>query len=160
MNNSARIKTSKFCSFCKRTNHSRNECYHRKRRVKEKQFRTHNTEPHKTHKRGKFVESHNVETNKATDIDKSCEKITVKRPNDVSKSDISSKIELKLKIKRLRNKIEKLLDENKFLRQENLSLSILYFSSNNTPFIDNWKKENNKIDATSVNVSTENNTCL
>ena len=62
MNNSARIKEKKFCSICKRTNHTRDECYHRKRRYKEKQtrFKSNNTEPHKTLNRGQFSEAHNV----------------------------------------------------------------------------------------------------
>ena len=47
MNNSARTKINKFCSFCKRTNHTWDECYHRKRWSKEKQTRSKNnsTEP-------------------------------------------------------------------------------------------------------------------
>ena len=60
------------------------------------------------------------------------------------KSNETSKIELKLKIKRLKNKLEKLVVENKFLKEENLTLSLLYFSSDKTPFIDNWTKESSK----------------
>ena len=72
---------------------------------------------------------------------KNREEINTKRSNVIVKSDEISKIELKLKIKRLKNKLEKLVAENKFLKEENLSLSLLYFSSDKTPFIDNWKKD-------------------
>ena len=156
MNNSARTKPNKFCSYCKRTNHTRDECYHRRRRFIEKQtrYKHYDTEPRKlikvklnlkTHKRGKFDESHDVKTVKETPRDsndsKNREEINTKRSNVIVKSDEISKIELKLKIKRLKNKLEKLVAENKFLKEENLSLSLLYFSSDKTPFIDNWKKD-------------------
>ena len=77
MNNSARTKKNKFCSFCKRTNHTRDECYHRKRRYKEKQtrFKNTNTEPHKTLNRGQFSEAHNVKTIKETPRDSNVIKI-------------------------------------------------------------------------------------
>ena len=141
------MKTNKFCSFCKRTNHTRDECYHRLRRLKERHSKTNtNTEPHKTRERGYFSKIHNDKTLKETSRDsnttKNCEEIITKGSTEIVKSGKSSKIELKLKIKRLKNKLEKLVLENKFLKEENLTLSLLYFSSEKTPFIDNWKKDN------------------
>ena len=141
------MKTNKFCSFCKRTNHTRDECYHRLRRLKERHSKTNtNTEPHKTRERGYFSKIHNDKTLKETPRDsnktKNCEEVITEGSTEIVKSDKSSKIELKVKIKRLKNKLEKLVLENKFLKEENLTLSLLYFSSDKTPFIDNWKKDN------------------
>ena len=173
MNNSARTKKNKFCSFCKRTNHTRDECYHRKRRYKEKQtrFKSNNTEPHKTLNRGQFSEAHNVRTIKETPRDsndtKNCEEFNTKRSNEVVKSDkisktqdINSNLNLKLKIKRLKNKLENLTKENRFLREENLALSLLYFSdTHKTPFIDNWKKDNDDDEKASKTSNKTNNKC-
>ena len=141
------MKTNKFCSFCKRTNHTRDECYHRLRRLKERHSKTNNNnEPHKTRERGYFSKIHNDKNLKETPRDsnktKNCEEVITEGSTEIVKSDKSSKIELKLKIKRLKNKLEKLVLENKFLKEENLTLSLLYFSSDKTPFIDNWKKDN------------------
>ena len=146
MDRTARNQTNKFCSFCKRTNHTIIDCYHRKRRVKEKQnkCKDFNTEPHKTLSKRQFGEFHNEITSKGdckeSNLNNNCEKVTTKSSNENDKSDTKSKIELRLKIKRLKNKLDKLTIENRFLREENLSLSLLYFSSNTTPFIDNWTK--------------------
>ena len=150
MHNSARAKFNKFCSYCKRNNHTRDECYHRKRRFKERQIRhkQYDTEPRKTRKRGQISESHIVKTIKEThrdsNADKNCEDVNTEKYNVSIKSNETSKIELKLKIKRLKNKLEKLVVENKFLKEENLTLSLLYFSSDKMPFIDNWTKESSK----------------
>ena len=108
------MKTNKFCSFCKRTNHTRDECYHRLRRLKERHSKTNtNTEPHKTRERGYFSKIHNDKTLKETPRDsnttKNCEEVITKGSTEIVKSDKSSKIELKLKIKRLKSKLEKLV---------------------------------------------------
>ena len=103
-----------------------------------------NTEPHKTLSKRQLGEFHNEITSKGdckeSNLNNNCEKVTTKSSNENDKSDTKSKIELRLKIKRLKNKLDKLTIENRFLREENLSLSLLYFSSNTTPFIDNWTK--------------------
>ena len=46
-----------------------------------------------------------------------------------------------------------LTEENRFLREENLALSLLYFSdTHKTPFIDNWKKDNDDDEKASKNI--------
>ena len=102
MHNSARAKFNKFCSYCKRNNQTRDECYHRKRRFKERQIRhkQYDTEPRKTRKRGQISESHNVKTIKETHRDsnviKNCEEFNTKRSNEIVKSDKTSKLKIQI----------------------------------------------------------------
>ena len=84
------------------------------------------------------------ETHRDSNADKNCEDVNTEKYNVSVKFNETSKIELKLKIKRLKNKLEKLVVENKFLKEENLTLSLLCFSSDKMPFIDNWTKESSK----------------
>ena len=166
------MKTNKFCSFCKRTNHTRDECYHRLRRLKERHLKTNtNTEPHKTRERGYFGRIHNDKTLKeiprVSNTTKNCEEFNTKRSNEIVKSDKTSKtqdtnsnLNLKLKIKRLKNKLENLTKENRFLREENLALSLLYFSdTHKRPFIDNWKKDKDEDEKASKTLNKTNNRC-
>jgi len=155
-----------FCNFCKRTNHSTQNCLHRIRRfgLENKRFKKSfrngkllcletwkSTSDKERHKKP-VLKTEITEPTKKTNVIINPAKTNVnlaeqKKGNlpliDLNKTkveDEKSRIPEKSIIEIMKQN-EILIRENKFLKEENLALSILYFNGSTT-FFDDYKLEN------------------